>query len=41
MSDKDSTEILCGRNAVMEALKSGRAVNKVWLAENNDAAFSG
>lgn len=41
MRDKESTEILCGRNAVMEALKSGRAVNKVWLAENNDAAFSG
>ena len=32
---------IIGRNAVMEALKSGRAVNKVWLAENNDAAFSG
>ena len=25
----------------MEALKSGRSVNKVWLADNNDAAFSG
>lgn len=34
-------EIICGRNAVVEALKSGRAVNKVWLADNNDPAFSG
>ena len=25
----------------MEALKSGRAVNKVWLADNNDASFAG
>ena len=34
-------EILCGRNAVTEALKSGRSVNKVWLADNNDPAFAG
>ncbi|MBR2782605.1 MAG: 23S rRNA (guanosine(2251)-2'-O)-methyltransferase RlmB [Firmicutes bacterium] len=35
------TELLCGRNAVLEALKSGRSVNKVWLADNNDPAFAG
>ena len=37
----ENAEIICGRNAVTEALKSGRAVNKVWLADNNDPAFSG
>ena len=25
----------------MEALKSGRAINQVWLADNNDASFAG
>ena len=39
-SAADSSEIICGRNAVIEALKSGRAVNKVWLADNNDPVFS-
>lgn len=33
-------EIIIGRNAVLEALKSGLAVNKVLLAENNEPAFS-
>lgn len=33
------TDILCGRNAVLEAVKSGRPVNKVLLAEGGEAAF--
>lgn len=33
-------DVICGRNAVLEAIKSGRQVNKVLLADNTDAAFS-
>lgn len=36
----DSGEIICGRNAVLEALKSGLSINKVALADNTDPAFS-
>ena len=35
-----NTEIICGRNAVIEALKSGQAVNKVYLSDSNDPAFA-
>ena len=35
-----SPDVICGRNAVTEALRAGRGVNKVWLADNNEAAFS-
>lgn len=34
-------EIICGRNAVLEALKSGRSINRVLLSENTDPAFAG
>lgn len=32
--------VVCGRNAVLELLKSGQAVNRVLLAEGNAPAFS-
>ena len=37
---KGNNEIICGRNSVVEAIKSGCSVNKVWLAENTNAAFA-
>ena len=33
-------DVICGRNAVLEALKSGRSVNRVLLADNTDPAFA-
>jgi len=34
-------EIICGRNAVLEVLKSGRSVNRVLLSDSTDPAFAG
>lgn len=35
------TDIISGRNAVLEALKAGLAINKVMIAENIDGNFAG
>jgi 23S rRNA (guanosine2251-2'-O)-methyltransferase len=35
------TEIISGKNAVLEALKGGLAINKVWVAEHLDERFAG
>ena len=40
MAEREKGEMICGRNAVLEALKSGQTINKVMLAENNEAAFA-
>ena len=34
------TELICGRNAVLETIKSGQTVNRVLIADNIDPAFS-
>lgn len=34
-------DIICGRNAVLEMLRSEQSINKVWLAEGIEASFSG
>ncbi|NLF80223.1 MAG: 23S rRNA (guanosine(2251)-2'-O)-methyltransferase RlmB [Clostridia bacterium] len=34
-------EIISGKNAVLEALKGGLPINKVWVAENIDEHFAG
>ncbi len=33
-------EIVCGRNAVLETIKSGQTVNRVLIADNIDPAFA-
>lgn len=32
--------VICGRNAVLEAIKSGQTINKVLLAQETEAAFA-
>jgi 23S rRNA (guanosine2251-2'-O)-methyltransferase len=34
MPDRPELEIIAGRNPVVEALKAGRPLNKIWLARN-------
>ena len=36
----NSTKLICGKNAVMEALRSGQAVNRVLIAEGQRGAFT-
>ncbi len=38
--NEQQNEIICGRNAVLEAVKSGRSVNRVLLSESTDPAFA-
>ncbi|QAY67839.1 23S rRNA (guanosine(2251)-2'-O)-methyltransferase RlmB [Paenibacillus protaetiae] len=32
--DTDTQELIAGKHPVMEALRSGREINKIWIAEN-------
>ena len=32
-SDETTSEMIAGKNPVLEALRSGREINKLWIAE--------
>ncbi|QYR22159.1 23S rRNA (guanosine(2251)-2'-O)-methyltransferase RlmB [Paenibacillus sp. sptzw28] len=35
MNEQESQEIIAGKHPVMEALRSGREINKIWIAEQS------
>lgn len=38
MKGQEKEEKIIGKNPLIEALRSGREINKIWLAENGDSA---
>ncbi|WP_036724945.1 RNA methyltransferase substrate-binding domain-containing protein, partial [Paenibacillus forsythiae] len=41
VEDYDKTEeILAGKHSVLEALRAGRTLNKIWIAENAQKALT-
>ena len=37
--ERQAQDLICGKNSVLEALRSGRTINKVLLARGQDKAF--